>query len=170
MNRIGEGAGRHRRQKPQGGISPDPGLGGLEIWRRENGHTISPEFNTFGKRILKARRLGVGGAHLPKASTPIPPFFEIVPWVDSVSYLSYKERCVSKWQRKGEIRPDSASQPVSIKPLLPTYSLLPTSLPPASLPPKPTSLFSTPSTPQLLPPWPGDTPTWAHTATPEEGT
>lgn len=143
-------------------------MGGLEIWRRENGYTSSPEFNTFGKRSSKRGDWGWGGAHLPKASTPIPPFFKIIPWVDSVSYVSYKERCVNKWQRKGEIRPDSASQPVSIFAAI--TNLLPTSLPPASLPPKPTSLFSTPSTPQLLPPWPGDTPTWVHTATPKEGT
>ena len=128
-----------------------------------------PRIQHIWQKDPQSEETGGGGCPFAQGIYPIPPFFEIVPWVDSVSYLSYKERCVNKWQRKGEIWPDSASQPVSIKPLLPTYSLLPTSLPPASLPQQPTSLFSTPSTPQLLPPWPGDTPTWAHTATPEEG-
>lgn len=33
--------------------------------------------------------------HLPSTSPP-----EIIPWVGSVSFLSYKESCVNNWQRK----------------------------------------------------------------------
>lgn len=48
--------------------------------------------------------------HLP--CTPSP---EIVPWVDSVSFLSYKESCVHHWQRKGrnsaQLRPPASRFP-----------------------------------------------------------
>lgn len=57
--------------------------------------------------------------------TPSP---EIIPWVDPVSFLPYKESCVNNWQRKGrrvEFSPALlASQQVSIRQLLAVSSLL----------------------------------------------
>lgn len=59
-----------------------------------------PEFDQFGKRILKDEVTGQGGPVCTQHS-PCTPSPEIVPWVDSVSLLSYKESCVNRWQRKG---------------------------------------------------------------------
>lgn len=91
---------------------------------------------------------------------------EIAPGVDSVSFLSYKESCVSNWQRKqGDIRPSSSIHQVSIKkPLAFSSSSLPapicphTGLCPAA--PPPTVSPSPPITTALLMPHTtGDTPT-----------
>lgn len=59
--------------------------------------------------------------HLPHTPSP-----EIIPWVDSVSFLSYKESCVSNWRREGGagLQPSSSSrQQVSIRRLLAVSSL-----------------------------------------------
>lgn len=62
--------------------------------------------------------------HLPHTPSP-----KIIPWVDSVSFLSYKESCVSNWRRGGaggggRLQPSSSSrQQVSIRRLLAVSSL-----------------------------------------------
>lgn len=137
MNRIGEGAGRHRRQKPQGGISPDPGLGGLEIWRRENGHTSSPEFNTFGKRILKARRLGVGVPICPR-HLPLSPLSSKLSlgWIQFLISLTKRGVSISG-REKGKFGP---TQPASRFPLSRYYQPTPCSPPAYPQPPCPQNL------------------------------
>lgn len=163
---MGEGAGRHRRQKPQVGASPDH----ISIWGpwdgegREQIYTSSLN-STHLAKDPQSEETGGGGCPFAQGIYPHPPFFEIIPWVDSVSYVSYKERCVNKWEKGNSA--DSASQPVSIFAAI--TNLLPTSLPPASLPPQPIPLLHPIDTPAAAS-WPGDIPTWVHTATPKEGT
>lgn len=84
---------------------------------------------------------------------------EIVPWVDSVSFLSYKESCVNNWQRMGrKFSPaPPASQQVSIRLLLAVSSLLlKATYQTVSLPHLPTTGHA------AAPHRPQDSPTWAR--------
>lgn len=86
------GGGRHAQETetPGWGFSRSR-IGGLEIWQRDTGHTSSPEFNTFGKRILKARRLGLGGCPFAQGIYPHPPFLRNHP-LSGFSFFSLLQR------------------------------------------------------------------------------
>lgn len=133
----GRGAGRHRRQKPQVGVSPDPISGGLEIWRRENGHTSSPEFNTFGKRSSNRGDWGWGVPICPRHLPPSPLSSKSsLGWIQFLMSLTKRGVSISG-REKGKFGP---TQPASRFSFL---SLLQTSSPPA---------YPQPPCPHNLPP------------------
>lgn len=135
----GRGAGRHRRQKPQVGASPDP----ISIWgalRYGEGRTGTPVplNSTHLAKDPQSEETGGGGVPICPRHLPPSPLSSksSLGWIQFLMSLTKRGVSISG-REKGKLGP---TQPASRFPFLP---LLPTSSPPA---------YPQPPCPHNLPP------------------